>query len=172
MPGVPRAGWPGPMPGPGVMAVEGRTWLVHLPLAEARHLAGTGHSWPATPQIRLAAALREWLAGLSRRRATVIGVREVVADLSLILDTVPLPQRPLHGPFGPGRTGPPPPGRVDYLGGGIVRLDEDALSSLASLAQGDDYRVTRTDAGPVMSIGADTYLAREEEPDPKTPPPP
>lgn len=143
-----------------------RTYLVHLPLAEARHLAGTGHGWPATSQTRLAAALREWLVGLSRRRAAVIPVRKVVADLTLILESVPLPQRPLHGPFGPGRTGPPP-GRVDYLGGGIIRLDEDAVSSLASLAPGDDFHVIRTDAGPVLSVGTDEYLVREEEPDTK-----
>lgn len=138
------------------MAVDSRTWLVHMPVVEARHLAGTGHTWPATPQMRLAAALREWLAGLSRRRAAVIGVRTVIADLSLILEAVPLPQRPVCGPFGPSRTGPRPPGRVDYLGGGVVRLDEAAISSLASLAPDDDFHITRTNAGPVLSVGADT----------------
>jgi hypothetical protein len=129
------------------MAVHGRTWLVHLPLAEARHLAGTGHGWPATPQMRLAAALREWLAGVSRRRAGVVPVRKVIADLTLILETVPLPQRPVCGPFGPSSAGPRPPGRVDYLGSGIVRLDEDAITWLASLVPGDDFHVTHTDAG-------------------------
>ena len=144
-----------------------RTWLVHLPQAEARHLAGTGHGWPATPQMRLAAALQEWLAGISRRRTTVVSVRKVVADLTLILETVPLPQRPVCGPFGPARAGLRPPGRVDYLGGGIVRLDEDALSALASLPPSDDFRVTHTNAGPLLSVGTDAYLAREEEPDTK-----
>ena len=144
-----------------------RTYLVHMPPAEARHLAGTGPSWPATPQIRLASALHEWLTGLSRRRTAVIPVRKVVTDLGLILQTVPLPQRPLHGPFGPGRTGPPLRGRVDYLGSGIVRLDEDALSSLAGLAPGDDFRASFTDAGPVLTVGTDAYLAREEEPEAK-----
>lgn len=143
--------------------MSSRTYLLHLPQAEARHLAGTGPCWPATPQTRLAAALREWLAGLSRRRAAVVPVRKVVADLSLILETVPLPQRPLRGPFGPGRAGPPLPGQVEYLGGGIVRLDEDAITSLARLAASDDFRVCFSDAGPVLSVGADTYLAREEE---------
>lgn len=81
------------------------TYLVHMPQAEARHLAGTGYGWPAAPQARLAAALREWLAGISRRHSAVIPVRKVVADLTLILEVVPMPQWPLHGPFGPGRAG-------------------------------------------------------------------
>lgn len=153
-------------------AVDSRTYLVHMPLAEARHLAGAGHTWPATPEHRLAAALREWLAGLSRRRSAVVSVRKVVTDLSLILETTPLPRRPLRGPFGPGRDGPPLPGKVEYLGGGVVRLDEDALSSLAGLAPDDDYRVTCTGAGPVLSVGEATYLACEEEPDPKPQPAP
>ena len=139
------------------------TYLVQMPKAEARHLAGTGHGWPATPDARLAADLREWLAGISRRRTTVIPVRKVLADLSVILERAPLPQRPLRGPFGPGRAGQPLPGRVDYLGGGIVRLDDAAISALAGLAHGEDFRVIRTDAGPVLTVGADHYLAREEE---------
>lgn len=142
-----------------------RAYLVHMPQAEARHLAGTGPTWPASPQTRLALALREWLAGLSRRRAGLIPIRKVVADLTLILETVPLPQRPARGPFGPGRRGLPLPGQVEYLGGGIVRLDEEAISALAGLADGDDFKVTRTDNGPILSVGADTYPAREEEPD-------
>ncbi len=145
-------------------AMEGRTWLVHLPLAEARYLAGASHSWPASPQLRLASALREWLGGVARRRTTVISVRKMVADLTLILEAVPLPQRPVCGPFGPGRHGLPLPGQVDYLSGGLVRLDEDAISSLAGLAAGDDFRVHHTGAGPVLTVGTDIYLAREEEP--------
>jgi hypothetical protein len=147
--------------------MDERTYLVHLPHAEARHLAGTGTAWPATPQMRLAGALREWLTGVSRRRSAIIAVRKVVADLSLILETVQLPQRPVCGPFGPGRVGPRSPGRVDYIGGGIVRLDEDAISFLASLQPGDDFHVTHTNAGPMLSVGADAYLARKEEPDTK-----
>jgi hypothetical protein len=148
-----------------------RTYLVHLPLAEARHLAGTTHNWPATPQMRLAAAVREWLAGVSRRRSRVIPVRKAVADLTLILETVPLPQRPVRGPFGPRHASPPLPGQADYLGGGIVRLDEDAINSLASLPPGEDYHITHTDAGPLLTFGTDTYLAHEEQPDPKPPQP-
>ena len=139
------------------------TYLVQMPKAEACHLAGTGHGWPATPDTRLAADLREWLAGISRRRTTVIPVRKVLADLSVILERAPLPQRPLRGPFGPGRAGQPLPGRVDYLGGGIVRLDDTAISALAGLAAGEDFRVIRTDAGPVLTVGTDHYLAREEK---------
>lgn len=139
-----------------------RAFLVHLPVAEARHLAGTSHTWPATPDTRLAVALREWLAGVSRRRSAVIPVRRVVADLTGLLEAVPLPQRPLRGPFGPGRHGLPLPGQVEYLGGGIVRLDEAAISALSGLADGEDFRVTLTDAGPILTVGTDHYPAREE----------
>jgi hypothetical protein len=148
-----------------------RSYLVHMPLAEARHLAGTGPTWPATPGNRLAASLREWLAGISRRRTAVIPVRKVIAELTLILEAAPLPQRPLRGPFGPGLA---LPGRVEYLGGGVVRLDDTAISALTGLADGEDFKVTPTSAGPLLTIGTDSYLAREEEPDPKPPgtPPP
>ncbi len=146
-----------------------RTYLVPMPLAGGRYLAGTGHTWPAAPQVRLAAALREWLAGISRRRTGVIPVRRVVAKLSLVLETVPLPQRPMRGPFGPSRAGLPLAGRVEYLGGGIVRLDDLALSSLAGLREGEDFRVTFTDAGPVLAVGRDSYVARREKPDTKPP---
>ena len=142
----------------------GRTYLVHMPLAEARHLAGTSPAWPAVPESRLAAALREWLAGISRRRTASIPVRTVVADLTAFLETIPLPHRPLRGPFGPGRTGAPLAGRAEYLGSGIVRLDDAAISSLAGLPAGDDFKVIYTDAGPVLTVGADRYLASEEQP--------
>ena len=148
-------------------AKTARTYLVAMPQAEARHLAGTSPAWPATPQQRLAAALREWLAGIAQRRSTVISIRKVLADLTLLLETVPLPQRPVCGPFGPGRYHPPLPGQVQYLGGGIVRLDQDAISALAGLGPEEDFRVRRTDAGPVLKVGAEEYLAREEEPDTK-----
>lgn len=143
-----------------------RSYLVRLPPAEARHLAGASPAWPATPDSRLAAALREWLHGLSRRRGTVVAVRKVVADVTLILEAVPLPQQPVRGPFGPGRCGSRLPGQVEYLGGGVVRLDEAAISSLAGLADGDDFKVTRTNAGPVLTVGPDRYLACGEEPGP------
>jgi hypothetical protein len=111
--------------------------------------------------------VREWLAGVSRRRTAVIPIRKVVADLTLILDAAPLPRRPVRGPFGPGRAGRPLPGQVDYLGGGIVRLDDAAITALAGLPPGEDFRIIHTAAGPVLAVGADTYLAGEEEPDPK-----
>ena len=143
------------------------TYLVQMPTAEARHLAGTCHGWPATSESRLALAVSEWVAGISRRRSAVVSARKVVAELTLILETAPLPKRPMRGPFGSGRNGLPLPGLVEYLGGGIVRLDETAVGSLAGLAPDDDFCVIRTDAGPVLSVGCDRYLAREEEPDPK-----
>ena len=116
--------------------MEDRTWLVQMPPAEARHPAGTSPAWPATPEARVITALREWLAGVSRRRSALVPVRKVVAEVSVILETVPLPQRPVCGPFGPGRTGLPLPGRVEYLGGGIVRLDEAAIRRAGADAAG------------------------------------
>jgi hypothetical protein len=138
-----------------------------MPAAEARHLAGTGPGWPATAEARVLTGVREWLAGVSRRRTAFIPVRKVVTDLTLILDAAPLPRRPVRGPFGPGRAGPPLPGQADYLGGGIVRLDDAAITALASLPPGEDFRVIHTGAGPVLAVGTDSYPAREEEPDPK-----
>jgi hypothetical protein len=140
------------------------TYLVQMPTAEARHLAGTGQGWPATPETRLVLAIREWLQGISRRRSAIVPVRKIVADLTHILETVPLPKRPLHGPFGPGSNRLTLPGQVEYLGGGVVRLDEAAISSLAGLSSGEDFH---TDAGPVLTVGTDHYIAREEAPDTK-----
>lgn len=77
----------------------------------------------------------------------------------------------MRGPFGPRRSGLPLPGRVEYLGDGTVRLDETALASLAGLAEGEDFRMAITDAGPVLEVGPDRYLAREEDPGDKTDPP-
>lgn len=140
----------------------GGTYLVHMPAAEARHLAGEHPTWPATPEARIAAALREWVHGLSRRRTAIIPVRKVITDLTLILEAATLPRRPVRGPFGPARDSLPLPGHVEYLGGGIVRLDDTALSSLAGLGAGEDFRVSYTDAGPVLKVGPDHYLARAE----------
>ena len=97
-----------------------RSHVVQMPRAEARHLAGDGPAWPATPEARCLAA-------------------------------------------GPGRAGPPPPGRVEYAGDGAVRLDEAAVAYLAQLPPGEDFRVRFTGAGPVLAVGADTYLLGEEE---------
>lgn len=140
-----------------------RTYLVHMPSAEARHLAGADPAWPAAPEPRMAAALREWLHGVSRRRTAVVPVRKVVTDLTRILEAAPLPQRPVRGPFGPRPGGLPLPGRAEYLGGGTVRLDETAVRSLAGLAEGEDFRVVWTDAGPMLQVGADRYVACEEQ---------
>jgi hypothetical protein len=141
------------------------TYLVHLPRAEASHLAGLGPRGLAGPKDRALATVREWVTGLAHRRTATVPVAKVVADLTVILDTVPSASGPVCGPFSPPGNGRPPlPGRVDYLGGGTVRLDEDAISALAGLPYGEDFRVRFTDAGPVLSIGADAYLACEEEP--------
>lgn len=143
-----------------------RTYVVQMPKAEARHLAGAGPGWPATPEARCVAALREWLAGLSRRRTTTVPVRKVITELTLILSIAPAVRAPARGPFGPRRGGASLPGHVEYLGEGTVRLDETAISSLAALPPGEDFRVSFTGAGPVLEVGTDTYPARVEEPSP------
>ncbi len=79
----------------------------------------------------------------------------------------PAAERPVRGPFAPGRHGAVLPGEVEYLGGGIVRLDEVAIGSLADLPEDDDFRVTFGDVGPVLTVGPARYAALEEEPDPK-----
>lgn len=141
------------------------SYLVHLPKAEARHLAGIGPPWPASPETRALAAIREWVHGISRRRAATVPVGKVITDLTAILAIIPPATTPARGPFAPPGDGRPPlPGQVEYLGSGIVRLDHDALQALADLAPSEDFRVDFTDAGPVMSVGTDTYLARAEVP--------
>lgn len=122
-----------------------RTYLIDLPRAEARHLSGVGPAWPATPEARALGTLREWLCGVSRSGAATIAVSKLVADLTLILDIAPAGTRPVRGPLRPDRSGPP--GRVEYLGSGTVRLDEAAIAMLAELRDGEDFRVTFTDAG-------------------------
>ena len=141
------------------------TYLVSMPKAEARYLAGQDGGWPASPEARCLAAIHEWLHGLSRRRSATIPVARVVADLTAILALVPPQTKPSHGPFAPPADGKPPlPGEVEYLGSGIVRLDEEAISSLSRLPPDHDFRVTFTDAGPVLTVGPDNYLAREQGP--------
>lgn len=73
----------------------------------------------------------------------------------------------VRGPFAPSAGGCPPPGHVEYLGNGTVRLDDTAISTLAALRQGDDFRAVLTDAGPILIVGADRYLAHEEQADAK-----
>jgi hypothetical protein len=121
--------------------------------------------WPATPESRCLAAVREWLYGISRRNSPTVSVRKVVADLTAILALVPVAAKPVRGPFASPGGDRPMRGRAEYLGGGMVRLDDTAISSLAGLLEGEDFRVTYTDSGPVLTVGADTYPAREEEPD-------
>lgn len=148
------------------------TYLVQMPRAEARHLAGiTPATWPALPETRVIHAIREWVTGIARRPTATVPVCKVVADLTAILDTLSATPRPVRGPFAtPGNRTPPLAGRVEYLGGGIVRLDQEAITSLAQLPPDQDFHVTCTAAGPVLTVGADTYPAREEEPDIKPPP--
>jgi hypothetical protein len=140
-----------------------RSYLVSMPRAEARHLAGIGPAWPAAAETRCIEAIREWLHGIQRRRAATVPVARIVADLTAILGILPAQARPVRGPFArPADGSPAPPGRAEYLGGGVVRLDEAAISSLARLLPEEDFHVMWTSAGPVLTVGADRYLACEE----------
>lgn len=145
-----------------------RTYLVQLPRAEARYLAGVGVGWPATPEARCIHAIREWVNGVRGRQSEQVPKRKIIEDLEPLLAQIPLADRPLHGPFAARGGYPPLPGRVEYLGGGALRLDDAAISALAELRDGDDFHVTFSDAGPILSIGDDHYLAREEAPDAKS----
>lgn len=62
-----------------------------------------------------------------------VAVHKVIDDLDPLLDRVLLTKRPASGPFASRGGGPPLPGRVQYLGGGAVRLDDVAVSALAEL---------------------------------------
>ena len=138
-------------------------YLVQLPRAEARHLAGVGAcGWPASPEAACLHAVGEWLAGLKARGSTTVPVSAVVADLELILARVPVARVPRRGPFAPRSGIGCPPGQVEYLGGGVVRLDEDAIATLAGLGADEDFRAVASDGGPVLVIGKERYLAREE----------
>jgi hypothetical protein len=135
--------------------------------AEARYLAGIGPPRSATPEAWCCHQIRQWLAGLQRRRAATVPVAQVTADLAAILDLIPAAHRPVRGPFAPRPNGGPPmPGTVEYTGHGTVRLDRDAVAALAGLPDGDDFKVTFTSAGPVMTVGHDRYLLTD---DPATP---
>lgn len=141
-------------------------YLVHLPTAEARHLAGIGRGWPASPEAACVPALRERVRGVQAGPGPV-HISRITAGLEPILDRAPAAGRPVRGPFAPGGHGFAPPGRVEYLGAGTVRLDDAAIASLAELGAGDDFRVIFEDIGPVLTVGADRYVARQEEPDAK-----
>jgi hypothetical protein len=137
-----------------------RTYLVQMPEAEARYLAGLVPGRPAGPETDCMQEIRDWLRG-----AVAAGrphVREFAAELTPMLDRCQLAARPARGPFAPGRRGFALPGRVEYLGDGLVRLDEVALRSLAEITPGEDFRMTSEDIGPVIWVGADRYPAREE----------
>jgi serine/threonine-protein kinase RsbW len=144
-----------------------RIYLVQLSRAEARHLAGVGVCWPATPETRCIHAVREWLNALLRSRAVSVSVRKIAGDLESILGSVPVVDRPQCGPFSMRGSGRVLPGHAQYLGGRIVRLDGAAISSLAGLGYGEDFRVVFEDVGPVLTVGNDRYVVREEEPDDK-----
>jgi hypothetical protein len=140
-----------------------RTYRVELPKDEALRLAGIGKGWPPTPETRCVHAIREWLATLELRHIRCVTVAKISRDLWPLLDTVPLTERPLHGPFAPPTSGDPPlPGHIQYLGAGTVRLDDTALSALAELGEGEAFRVTFTGSGAALTIGTDHYPAHEE----------
>jgi hypothetical protein len=65
-----------------------RTYLVQMPKAEARYLAGVGVGWPATPDARCVHAIREWLNGIRGRRSRCVPVQKIIEDLEPILGQV------------------------------------------------------------------------------------
>ncbi len=141
-----------------------RRYRLDLPKAEGMRLAGIGLGWPATPEGRCVHAISTWLTGLERRNTRAVLVTKISRDLWPLLEAVPLTQPLRHGPFAtPPGGGSPLPGRVEYLGAGTVRLDGTALSALAELSDGDDFQVSFTSTGPVMTIGTQCYPAREED---------
>ncbi len=138
-----------------------RSYRVDLPRADGMRLAGIALGWPGTPEGRCVHAISQWLTGLERRGSRAVLVSKISRDLWPVLEAVPLGQRPHRGPFAPAAPGGPAlPGHVEYLGAGAVRLDDAALSSLAGLATGEDFRVTRTAGGAIMTIGTSHYPAR------------
>ena len=142
-----------------------RSYVVYMPRAEARYLAGADTSWPTTPEARCVHAIREWLNGLRDRTSEHVAVHTIIDGLDPLLDRVPEIKRPTSGPFASRGGGPPLPGQVEYLGEGAVRLDDAAVSALAGLREDQDFRITITNMGPILWVGADQYLVREEEPD-------
>ncbi len=120
-----------------------RYYVVHMPVAEARHLAGLGRARPAG---RPGASPGSQSGG----------------DPKPGLTRIPAAGHPVCGPFVPDRCGIVPPGRVEYLGAGTVRLDEAAVGSLAQLRADADFRVIFMDSGPVLLVGADRYPAAAE----------
>lgn len=140
-----------------------RRYRVDLPKAEGMRLAGVGMGWPATPEGRCLHAISAWLTGLERRASRAILVAKVCRDLWPLLEAVPLQQPPLRGSLAPpGHGNSPLPGHIEYLGAGTIRLDDAALSALAELPEGEDFRIAFTGAGPVMTIGTECYPARED----------
>ena len=111
--------------------------------------------WPTSPEAACLHAVREWLADVDARNAATVPVASVVADLELILARVPESRVPCRGPFAPRPRIGAPPGRVEYVGGGMVRLDEDAIATLAGLGAEEVFRVIASDGGPVLVVGKD-----------------
>ncbi len=135
-----------------------RSYRLDLPKADGMRLAGIGMGWPATAEGRCVHAISTWLTGLERRASRAVLITKISRDLWPLLEAVPLQ----HDPFAPAHGGSPLPGHVTYLGAGTVRLDDAALSALAELPDGEDFRIVITAGGPVMTIGTRCYPAREE----------
>ncbi len=140
-----------------------RNYRVELPRADGMRLAGIGMRWPATPEGRCVHAISTWLTGLEQRTSRAVLVTKISRDLWPLLEAVPLRPPALHSSFGPSaEAGSLMPGHVTYLEDGTVRLDAAALSALAELPEGEDFRVVTTASGPVMIVGTECYPALEE----------
>ncbi len=144
-----------------------RAYLVKFPgEAEAHYLAGIARHPDASPAQACVQAIRDWLGRLQATGREYVSPEEISADLAPVLARTEAAagnrQGPECGPFAPDAAGRSRPGRVEYLGDGVVRLDSLALSALACLDHRADFRVTFEDGGPVMIVGHDRYTVTED----------
>ncbi len=137
------------------------SYRVELPRAEGIRLAGISAGWPATPEGRCVQGISGWLAGVERRGSRCVLVSKLSRELWPLLEAVPLQCGPRAEPA---RGGSPLPGRIEYLGAGAVRLDAAALSALAELGPREDFRVTFTSTGPILTAGQHHYHLTADAP--------
>jgi hypothetical protein len=144
----------------------GRAYLVKFPGdAEALYLAGITRHPAASPAQACVQAIRDWLDRLKATGREYVSPQEISADLGPVLARTEAAaaqhRAPACGPFAPGPAGRRPPGQVDYLGEGVVRLDDQAVATLAVLDYRDDFRISYDD-GPVLIVGSGRYPLTED----------
>jgi hypothetical protein len=147
-----------------------RAYLVTFPGdAEALYLAGITRHPHASAAQACVQAIRDWLDRLTAAGREHVSPQEISAGLGPVLARAEAAathhRAPACGPFAPGQDGRTLPGRVHYLGGGMVRLDPQAVASLAALDYRDDFRISYDD-GPALIVGSGRYPLTD---DPTTP---